>query len=239
MSKLSDVPELAPRVIGLWETRAKLKTASALSDRAQDWLKAYASHQELAVAKSPVIEIRTQVRKPYRRFATERLRRFHREEYERCRVLVPQHSVKNSTLSADAGDYGSLLPAVPAEATLKDLHEGVRLSHAYAEKLRLRPIVNELKQTEEQFKSQLEAVVAYYLNDGKWDGTAFTFEDGWTYGSRIRKFSSDEALRILPADVVEQYSEMVPEQVIEQVLAVGSGERSGRKGPDANPFEGD
>lgn len=238
MSKLTDIPELAPRVVKLWETRARLKNADRLNARAQEWLKAYAARDEVSVSGCAVVDVRTQVRKPYRRFATERLKRNHPKEYERCRLLVPQHSVRHLTATADIGDYGSPLAELDPAASLAEMHKEVRLSLAYAEKLRLRPIIGELKQTEDQLKSELESVVAYYIESGKWNGESFTFEDGWVYGARIRKFSADEAIRLLAADVVETYSELIPEQVIEQVHAVGERERRYKGGPDGNPFEG-
>ena len=186
-----------------------------------------------------MIETRTQIRKPYRRFATERLKRFHRADYERCRILVPQFTVKHRTAVPDAGDYGEVLDQVPPDASLQELHSMVTLAQAYQEKMRLTPILRELHQDEEQLKAQLESLTMKYLEDEKWDGTAFTFDDGWTYGSRIRKFSTDEAMKILSHEVVVEYSEIVPEQIVTQVMAIGEGGPRRDKGPDANPFEGD
>jgi len=240
MSALTDVPELAPRVIELWEVRAKIRNATALSERAHQWLRAYTEHEVLAVGKRQVVERRTQVRSSYRRFATDKLKRFHRVEYERCRLLVPQHTVRHLTAQPDGGDYGELLEAVPGEASLAELKKVVTLNQAHKEKLRLAPFLRELRHDEERLKSQLEAVAAGYLEDGRWDGTAFSFDDGWTYGARVRKFSTDEALKILAPEIVDQYSDVVPEQVITQVVVIGpDGRRNDSGGPDANPFEGD
>lgn len=240
MSALTDVPDLAPRVIQLWETRGRLKVVGRMSDTAQDWLRAYAKHEVLSIGKRPVLETRTQVRKPYRRFNTEKLKRCHRAEYERCRVLVPRHTVKNPQLEVPAVDYGEGLPTAPRDHQLKELQRMVTLNQAYQEKLRLAPVVRELRAAEDQLKSELEVVVSGYLESGKWDGTEFAFDDGWVYGARVRKFSTDIAAEILTPEVLEMYSQEVPEQVVTQVMVLGpDGRRTQDGGPDANPFEGD
>lgn len=235
---LSELPALAERVHGLWEVRAQLKQAEAVGEQAQRWLQAYASHEVLAVARKPVIEVRTVQRKPYRRFNTDGLKRTYPKIYEACRVLMPQYSVKHQLLTPDVPDFGAVLPDVPPGHSLADLTE-VPLSFAYAEKLRIRPIVNDLKHREEQYKAQIETVVAEYLDTGRWDGLPFTFADGWTVQVRIRKFDKDLAEATLAPELVKEFSMIVPGSTSTQIVAVGAGERRNAGGPDANPFEGD
>lgn len=223
--RLIDVAPLRDLVLDLWQCRGRLRHVEKMNDTTQAWLKVYHQlHLDRLHGRAVVTE-RTIRRQPYLKFDTPALKKAYPAAYERCRVLMAQHSIKHVSAPAPVGNYGAVLPAPPKIVTSIEQiaargTKAVSLDAAYQEKLRLRPVVGELRKHETALKAALELACEPYLLQYGWTGEPWTFGDGYVYGCRVRKFSADVATSLLRPEVVARFSTTVPAREVIVVSAL-------------------
>jgi len=230
-----------PAALELMEVRAPLRHVEKMAATAQDWLKAYHAVGADTIHGRRALRVSTQHREPYLRFNTERLKREKPGIYARARVLKPYTVISREGYAPALGTlYGEGLPGVPKKmAPDQLLRFGVPFEVAHAEKMRLRPILADLRRREAECKDALEWLCEPYLKSGQWDGTQACFADGYRFGIRAIRFDADTALLLLDQVDVPRYSQIVAATDVEVIQAVDPDAPVSVGGPDAFPFEGD
>jgi hypothetical protein len=244
---LSDHPELCGLVHQLWDVRSARAQLEAINGSAKSWLRAYfAVNAAFDASRRPLAEQRTQLRPPYRKYDTKRLKRDQPAGYNRCRVLIPRHQVKPPVGTVIEpfhfanGKLGLPLPDVPRDygCAADLLAAGVSVSDAHALKMLIAAETPALALQEKDLKARLEFVAEGYYQRG-WTGEKSLFADGWQYGCRQRFFQAKVADETLPSWMVDQYSFMAPALEVKAVYAIDPDRPGVDLEGDSEPFEGD
>jgi hypothetical protein len=212
MTRLADIGPLYEPVRGLWAAKNQIRQIELRTKPAQEVIKAF--HRCGAATDVLGRELTTErevQRKPYWSCDTKRLKKDRPADHERGRALKRYHSIKTSPLTPEVYDYGTILAPLPKDwNTYGDLiAAGFNVADAYTIKTTWFESLKNWKKYRNDCQAAIETALAYYANQGWWDGTPRTFDDGWTFGARALQFQSEYARTVLPHWVVGQYFKQV------------------------------
>lgn len=219
MSLLADFPALYAPVAELVEIRPRLRAVELHSRTAQDWLRFHALQMGRTSEGGRQVWLRPKSPRPaFRSVDTKKLQKLSPAVYEQCRVLVPWRVFDHAHMVDPGFVSDVVLPKVTPMAT-KLSNVRVPFTVAYDEKLKVADELRELRGREQELVAAVDAAVAPYLEDGRWDGLPQAFEDGYRVGVRTRRFSQAVALETLNPDLLAKCSRIVvPEPVIEVLM---------------------